>query len=179
MVEGARVNPGDTPYEITDLGVVWVMADAYETDLPRVRVGMPASLTVQAYPDRPFNGKVKFIDPLLDPKTRTAKVHMHFPNPRGALKPEMFGEVVLEGTKRGGLRIPADAVVRSGTKDVVFLALGNGKLEPREVQLGAKNGDQVEVVAGLTEGEEVVMRANFLVDSESQLRSSLSAIGGK
>lgn len=179
VVEGARVNPGDTPYEITDLGVVWIMADAYETDLSKVRVGMPASLTVQAYPNRLFKGKVIFIDPLLDPKTRTVKVHMHFPNPTGILKPEMFGEVVLEGKKREGLHIPADAVVRSGTKDVVFLSLGNGKFEPREVQLGMKNSELIEVLGGLTEGQEVVMRANFLVDSESQLRSSLSAIRGK
>jgi Cu(I)/Ag(I) efflux system membrane fusion protein len=179
VVEGARVNPGDTPYEITDLSMVWVMADAYETDISQVRVGQPASLTVQAYPNQPFEGEVEFIDPLLDPKTRTAKVHMHFLNPTGFLKPEMFGEVVLEGMKREGLRIPADAVIRSGTKDVVFIALSNGKFEPREVQLGAKSGDQIEVAGGLTEGQEVVMRANFLVDSESQLRSSLSTIGGE
>jgi Cu(I)/Ag(I) efflux system membrane fusion protein len=179
VVEGARVNPGDTPYEITDLGMVWVMADAYETDLAQVHVGMPATLTVQAYPNQPFQGNVEFIDPLLDPKTRTAKVHVHFPNPTGVLKPEMFGTIVLEGTKRQGLRIPADAVIRSGTEDVVFIALGNGKFAPRQVQLGAKSGDQIEVVGGLTEGQEVVLRANFLVDSESQLRSSLSAIGGK
>jgi Cu(I)/Ag(I) efflux system membrane fusion protein len=179
VVEGASVNPGDTPYEITDLGVVWVLADAYETDLHRVRVGMSASLTVQAYPNRPFNGDVVFIDPLLDPKTRTAKVHMHFANPTGELKPEMFGDVVLEGATREGLRIPVDAVVRSGTKDVVFVALGDGKFEPREVQLGSTNNDQVEVAGGLTEGQEVVVRANFLIESESQLRSSLSAIAGK
>ncbi|MDD5306818.1 MAG: efflux RND transporter periplasmic adaptor subunit [Deltaproteobacteria bacterium] len=179
VVEGARVNAGDTPYEITDLGVVWVLADAYETDLPRVRVGMQASLTVQAYPDQPFEGKVVFIDPLLDPKTRTTKVHMHFPNPTGVLMPEMFGDVTLEGTQREGLRIPTDAVVPSGVRNVVFVALGDGKFEPREVRLGARTGDQVEVLGGITEGEQVVMRANFLVDSESQLRSSLAGIGGK
>jgi len=178
VVEGARVNPGDTPFEITDLSTVWVMADAYETDLGQVHVGMPAALTLQAYPNQRFTGKAEFIDPLLDPKTRTAKVRLHFSNPTGALKPGMFGEVVLEGTAREGLRIPADAVVRSGTTDVVFLALGNGKFEPRVVQLGAKSADEVEVQSGLAEGQEVVMRANFLVDSESQLRSSLSAIGG-
>ena len=179
VVEGARVNPGDTPYEITDLGMVWVMADAYETDIARVKVGMPASLTLQSYANRKFVGEVVFIDPLLDPKTRTAKVHMHFANPKQELKPEMYGEVTLEGLTSQGLRIPADAVVRSGTKDVVFLSLGNGKFEPREVQLGTANGDLVEVTAGLMESQEVVTRANFLVDSESQLRASLAAIGGK
>ena len=91
----------------------------------------------------------------------------------------MYGEVTLEGLTRQGLRIPADAVVRSGTKDVVFLSLGDGKFEPREVQLGVTNDNLVEVTAGLAVGQEVVARANFLVDSESQLRSALSTIGGK
>jgi Cu(I)/Ag(I) efflux system membrane fusion protein len=179
VVQGGRVSPGEAPYEITDLSEIWGMADAYETDLARVRVGMKATLTLPAYPDRSFVGRVAFIDPLLDPKTRTTKVHLHFMNPKRELKPEMYGEVVLEGVARDGLRIPADAVIRSGSQDVVFLARGEGKFEPRAVQIGSKNGDQVEVTGGLEEGQEVVTRANFLVDSESQLRASLSAIGGK
>ncbi len=179
IVEGSRVGPTDTPYEITDLNHVWVMADAYETDLGQVQVGMPATLTMQAYPNRVFKGRVDFIDPVLDPKTRTTKVHLHFPNPTGELKPEMFGEVVLQGAVRQGLTIPADAVIRTGTRDVVFLDLGNGKFQPREVQLGAKSGDAVEVRSGVAEGEKVVTRANFLIDSESRLRASLAAMGGK
>jgi Cu(I)/Ag(I) efflux system membrane fusion protein len=179
VVQGASVNAGDTPYEITDLGVVWVMADAYEGDIASVHVGMPAALTLKAYPGRSFRGKVAFIDPLLDPATRTAKVHMHFPNPGLELKPEMFGDVVLEGRDRRGLRVPADAVIRAGTKDVVFLALGEGRFSPREVQLGERNGDEVEVRGGLEAGQRVVTRANFLVDSESQLRASLAAMTGQ
>jgi Cu(I)/Ag(I) efflux system membrane fusion protein len=179
VVQGARVSPGEAPYEITDLREIWGMADAYETDLARIRVGMKASLTLPAYPDRTFSGRVAFIDPLLDPKTRTAKVHLHFMNPKLELKPEMYGEVVLEGTAKEGLRIPADAVIRSGTENVVFLARGEGRFEPRVVQIGSKSGDQVEVLGGLEEGQQVVTRANFLVDSESALRASLSAIGGK
>lgn len=179
VVEGARVNPGDTPYEITDLETVWVMADAYESDLPQVRVGMPAAFTVRAYAERPFTAEVAFIDPIMDSRTKTAKIHLHLRNPEGILKPEMIGEVTLEGESHVGLRIPVDAVIRSGELDVVFLALGNGKFEPRIIQTGARSGDQIEVIAGLTEGQEVVMRANFLVDSESQLRSSLAAIGGR
>jgi len=136
-------------------------------------------LTLQAYPNRVFRGDVAFIDPLLDPKTRTAKVHLHFPNPTGELKPEMFGEVVLEGQSRVALTIPADSVIHTGTKDVVFVDLGEGKFQPREVQLGAKAADQVEVVKGLERGERVVTRANFLIDSESRLRASLAAMGGK
>jgi Cu(I)/Ag(I) efflux system membrane fusion protein len=179
VVEGARVSSGEAPYEITDLSMVWVMADAYESDLGRIRVGMKATLTLPAYPDRSFIGEVVFIDPLLDPKSRTAKVHLHFANAKRELKPEMFGEVALQTTAKEGVRIPADAVIRAGNQDVVFVARGEGKFEPRVVQLGGKTGDQVEVRAGLDAGQEVVTRANFLVDSESQLRASLAAIGGK
>ena len=116
---------------------------------------------------------------VLDAKTRTVKVHLHFMNPKRELKPEMFGEVTLQGLTRDGLRIPADAVIRAGNQDVVFLASGAGKFEPRVVQIGEKIGAEVEVASGLALGQEVVTRANFLVDSESQLRASLSSIGGK
>jgi Cu(I)/Ag(I) efflux system membrane fusion protein len=179
VVEGSKIAAGDTPYEITDLGEVWVMADAYESNLAQVKVGMPASLTLQSYPDRVFKGRVAFMDPLLDPKTRTVKVHLHFANPTGELKPEMYGEVVLRAAEREGLTIPLDAVIHTGTRDVVFIDLGEGKFQPREVQLGEASGDQVEVVKGLEQGQKVVTRANFLVDSESRLRASLAAIGGK
>jgi len=139
---------------------------------------MKASLTLPRTPTVPFRVGWPSSIPLLDPKTRTTKVHLHFMNPKGELKPEMYGEVVLEGTAKEGLRIPADAVIRSGTQNVVFLARGQGRFEPRVVQIGSKSGDQVEVTGGLEEGQQVVTRANFLVDSESALRASLSAIGG-
>jgi Cu(I)/Ag(I) efflux system membrane fusion protein len=178
LVEGTRLMPGDAPYEITDLAMVWVMADAYEQDLERVRLGSAATFSLAAYPGRTFVGEVTFIDPMLDPATRTAKVHLHFPNGGAELKPGMFGEVVLSVSAREGLRVPADAVVRAGTRDVVFLALGGGRFAPREVTLGGHTEDhQVEVLGGLDAGQEVVTRANFLVDSESQLRSSLAALG--
>jgi Cu(I)/Ag(I) efflux system membrane fusion protein len=179
IVMGHRLNEGDMPYEITDLSTVWVLADVYESELSKVKVGTPAELTLQSLPGRAFKGKVVFVDPLLAKETRTAKVRLEFPNPRGELKPEMFGEVVLKSGQRQGLRIPADAVVRTGTKDVVFVAQGEGKFQPREIQLGASDGDAVEVVRGLEEGEKVVTRANFLVDSESRLRASLAAMRGE
>ncbi len=179
VVMGHRINEGDMPYEITDLSRVWVLADAYESDLARIRLGMPATLSLQAFPNRTFSGKVIFIDPVLDPKTRTAKVRIEFPNPHGELKPEMFGEVTLQMPSREGLTIPADAVIDSGTRKVVFVSLGQGKLQPREVKLGVASGDLVEVLSGLEPGDRVVTRANFLVDSESQLRASLAAMGGK
>jgi len=179
LVMGHRVNEGDMPYEITDLSSVWVLADAYESDLARLRLGMTALLALPAFPNHAFKGKVIFIDPILDPKTRTAKVRIEFPNPTGELRPEMFGEVVMHATPRQGLRIPVDAVIDSGGSKVVFVAMGDGKFQPREVKLGVVAGDAAEVLSGLQAGEQVVTRANFLIDSESRLRASLSVMGGK
>jgi Cu(I)/Ag(I) efflux system membrane fusion protein len=179
VVEGMRLEAGAMPYEIVDLSQVWVQADVYESELRFVKVGMPATLTLNAYPNQVFKGRVEFIDPLLDPKTRTVKVRLAFPNRTGELKPEMFGEVVLQGATREGLRIPADAVIDSGTKSVVFVAIGEGKFLPREVKLGDSDGQTVEVVSGVSEGEQVVTRANFLIDSESRLRASLAEMASK
>jgi membrane fusion protein, copper/silver efflux system len=178
VVMGHRLQEGDMPYEITDLSQLWVLADAYESDLGRLKVGMTANLSLQAFPGRTFQGRVTFIDPILDPKTRTAKVRLSFSNPTGELRPEMFGEVTLRAAPRTGLSIPTDAVIDSGTRKVVFVALGEGKFRPREVKLGAVDPETTEVLDGLKAGEEVVTRANFLVDSESRLRASLSAMGG-
>jgi Cu(I)/Ag(I) efflux system membrane fusion protein len=179
IVMGHRLNEGDMPYEITDLSRVWVLADAYESDLSRIRLGTKATFTLRAIPDKVYTGRVIFIDPILDPKTRTAKVRLEFANPKGELKPEMFGEVTLQAAPREGLRVPSDAVIDSGTKKVVFVALGDGKFQPREVRVGPTGDDTVEVVSGLSAGDRVVTRANFLVDSESRLRASLAAMGGK
>jgi len=176
VVPGMRVDAGAMPFEIVDLSHVWVLADAYESDLAKVSVGMPAVLTLKAYPNRKFRGQVAFIDPFLDPTTRTARVRIEFPNEGGELKPEMFGEVVLEGPSHDALRIPADAVIQSGTQNVVFVARGEGKFEPREIQVGTGDSQYVEVVSGLNEGDAVVTRANFLIDSESRLRASLAAL---
>ncbi|MBS1198198.1 MAG: efflux transporter, family, subunit [Proteobacteria bacterium] len=178
VVPGMKVEAGAMPYEIVDLSSLWVLADVYETELAQVKVGMPATLTLKGVPGKTYEGKVAFIDPFLDPKSRTAKLRLSFANTDGSLKPEMFGEVVLKTPQRQGLRIPTDAVIDSGTQSVVFVALGNGKFEPRQVQRGATDGDQVEILSGLKEGEQVVTRANFLIDSESRLKASLQAMSG-
>jgi Cu(I)/Ag(I) efflux system membrane fusion protein len=137
---------------------------------------MNATLTLKAFPERAFQGHVTFIDPLLDPQTRTAKVRIEFPNEGGELRPEMFGEVVLQGVGHEGLRIPADAVIQSGTQSVVFVGLAEGKFRPVEIKLGTGDSQYVEVLSGLQEGDAVVTRANFLIDSESRLRASLAAL---
>jgi Cu(I)/Ag(I) efflux system membrane fusion protein len=176
VVDGMKLDEGAMPYEIVDLSRVWVLADIYETDLHRVHVGMAAKLTLKAYPNRVFEGKAAFVDPMLDPKTRTVKLRLEFPNPDGDLKPELFGEVVLESRAREALRVPEDAVIDSGKRKVVFVALDAGKFQPREVTVGDSDGVNVEIVSGLSEGDKVVVRANFLVDSESRLRASLAAL---
>lgn len=176
IVDGMKLDAGAMPYEIVDLSEVWVLADVYESELRFVKKGMTGSLKLNAFPNRDFKGAVVFIDPLLDPKTRTVKVRLTFPNPTGELRPEMFGEVVLFGAPHDGLRIPPDAVIDSGTEKIVFVAVGDGKFQPRKVTVGDSDDKHVEVLTGLTEGEPVVVRANFLIDSESRLRASLAAM---
>jgi len=178
IVEGARITSSEALYEITDLGQVWVQADIYESELTRVKVGTPAELTLGAYPGRTFKGRVAFLDPQVDPRTRTVRVRLDVPNPKGELKPEMFGEVIFRTQARKGLTIPVDAVLDSGTRKVVFVALGDGRFEPREVETGASLGESVEIRKGLAAGEAVITRANFLVDSESRLKAALAQMTG-
>jgi len=178
VVEGMKLDAGAMPYEIVDLSTVWVLADVYESELRLVKEGMAAHLTLAAFPNREFKGKVVFLDPLLDSQTRTVKVRITFPNPTGELRPEMFGEVVLHGAPHEALTIPADAVIDSGTEKIAFVAMGAGKFEPRQLKVGQNDGSRIEVVSGLSAGEQVVTRANFLVDSESRLRASLAGVDG-
>ena len=175
VVQGSKISAGDMPFEITDLAQVWLLADAHEVDVRRVRLGTRGSLKLQAFPDRVYSGRVSFIQPVLDPKTRTANVRLSFANPRGELRPDMFGEVVFHYKSRQGLRVPADSIIDSGERKVVFVALGEGRFEPREITAGDAAGDSVEVKSGLAAGEQVVVRANFLVDSESRLKAALAA----
>jgi len=178
-VEGIRITPADTPFEITDLSRVWGIADVYEPEIPRVKVGMPADLVLSSFPGRTFQGRVAFIDPQVDPKSRTVKVRVDLPNPKGELKPEMYGEMVLKSQARKGLVVPVDSVLDSGARKIVFVALGEGRFEPREVQVGSNLGEMVEVTGGLKKGESVVTRANFLVDSESRLKAALAQFVAK
>ncbi len=177
VFEGMKLEAGAMPYEIVDLSAVWVLADVYESELSQMKEGLAGTLELKAFPNKTFEGKVVFVDPFLDPNTRTVRVRLTFPNASGELRPEMFGEVSLETSPRHGLTIPADAVIDSGTTKVVFVALADGKFQPREVELGQSSGSVVEVLGGLVAGERVVTRANFLIDSESRLRASLDALG--
>jgi Cu(I)/Ag(I) efflux system membrane fusion protein len=179
VVEGARLTSADIPFEITDLSQVWVLVDVYEAELGRAKVGASAELTTQALPGKVLKGRIAFVDPVMDPKSRTAKARLEFPNPGGLLKPELFGEVLIHGQGRKGLLVPLDAVLDAGTTKVAFVALGEGRFEPREVATGLTVGDKVEIRSGLAAGDEVVVRANFLVDSESRLKAALAQMSKK
>jgi len=176
VIEGDTLQPGDVAFELTELGSVWLVADARQSDLPRVSQGQRVTFTVDALPGRGWEGDVVLVEPALDPTTRTARVHVHVDNPDGALVPGMFGRAAFGAAPRAVLAVPLDAVLPAGKRDLAFVALGEGRFAPREVQLGARDEERVEVLAGLAEGEQVVTRAAFLVDSESSLRAALSAL---
>jgi len=175
VVKGQHVTPGQTLYKVADLSTVWVEADVYERDLPRVRVGGPATVTLDAYPGERFNGKVVFIYPFVGEQSRTLKVRFTFANRGTRLKPGMYANVELAAAAGNRLVVPTNALLDSGQEQVVFVALGDGYFEPRRVRAGQRFDDAVEIVEGLSEGESVATGAAFFLDSESQLRSSLQA----
>jgi len=172
-IKGAHVMPGQTLYKIADLSVVWVEAAIYETELPLVHMGGRATVTLDAYPDQRFAGRVVYIYPYVDENTRTTKVRYAFPNARGRLKPGMYANVELSAGAGSGVMVPTDAVLDSGKEQVVFVTQGEGYFEPRRVKIGRRLGADVQIVEGVKEGEQVATGATFFLDSESQLRASL------
>jgi RND family efflux transporter MFP subunit len=169
------VQPEMRLYTIADLSTVWVQAQVFQNDLERIKVGAPATLTVNTYPGRIFTGRVDFIYPQVDMDTRTAKVRVVFSNPGLQLKPGMFVNVSLKVLMGTQLVIPATGVLQSGTREIAFVERNVGYIEPREVQLGSRVGDDFIVLKGLKAGEQIVTSANFLIDSESQLQAALGS----
>jgi len=167
--------PDTRLYTVADLSTVWVFAEVFQNDLGRIKVGDPAALTVDTYPGRTFAGRVDFIYPEIDMTTRTARVRLVFPNPDLKLTPGMFVNVELKIPMGEHVVIPATGVLQSGTREIVFVDLGGGNLEPRYVQLGARVGSYFVVLKGLKAGEKIVTSANFLIDSESQLQAALGS----
>ncbi len=175
VVEGQMVEPGMKLYRLADLGLVWVQAQIYEQDLVFLKLGQEATVTLAYLPDREFRGRVTYIYPNVDEKTRTARVRMEFHNPGYFLKPGMFATVqVISQLEPSVLLIPDMAILRSGEKNTVFVALEGGKFEPRTVTLGPQaEDDTYQVLSGLNEGERIVTSGQFLLDSESQLREAI------
>jgi Cu(I)/Ag(I) efflux system membrane fusion protein/cobalt-zinc-cadmium efflux system membrane fusion protein len=169
------VQPETRLYSVADLSSVWVLAEVFQNDLGRIKVGDRATLTVDSYPGRIFEGRVNFIYPQVDMMTRTARTRLIFSNSGLKLSPGMFVNVTLKISMGKQLVIPATGVLQSGTRQIVFVSRGDGYIEPREVQLGSRAGNDFMVLKGLRAGEQIVTSANFLIDSESQLQAALGS----
>jgi len=172
-----RVTPETELYQIADLSTVWAIADVYEYEAPEIRIGQSATMTLSYYPGKPFRGLVSFISPQVDAATRTLKVRIEFPNPGFTLKPDMFANVEFKIDYGKRLVVPQEAVLDSGADQTVFVSLEGGYFEARKVQLGGRVDNKVIILAGLKVGERIVTSANFLIDSESKLKSAASGMG--
>jgi membrane fusion protein, copper/silver efflux system len=176
VTQGERITPDTNLLDIADLSRVWVMVSVFEYELPFVRLGQPATMTLSYLPGRLFKGKVAYIYPVLEGATRSVQVRLEFPNPSLELKPEMYVEVNLQGDLGERLSIPSTAILATGIRNVVFVDQGNGYFEPREVHLGLRLPDRTEVLDGVAEGDRVVTSGNFFIDSESKLKSALESV---
>lgn len=172
---GMSVVEGMNLYAIADLSKVWVYADIYEFELPWLEEQQEAEMTLTYIPGKKFKGKVAYIYPYLDSKTRTIKVRLEFDNENGELKPGMYANIVIKAAERkNSIVIPKESVIHSGERDIVFISYGKGKFEPREVTLGVSGeGGYYEVLDGLTGNEMVVTSGQFMLDSESSLREAV------
>lgn len=173
-VAGDRVEPGQVLFEVADLSRVWVVADVYERELSRVKVGLTARLTLDAYPGKSFTGRIEYVSARLDPQTRTLQARIRLENPERLLKPGLFGAVEIQLPRSEGLTVLAEAVIDTGEARYVFLEASAGHFEPRQVVTGERSGDRLQVLSGLEEGDRVATSGNFFLDSESRLRASLA-----
>ncbi len=175
-VAGMRYQPGETLFRIVDTSAMWVLAEVYEQDLAFVKVGDMAKMVVNAWPDRPFPGRVTFIYPNVGKESRTARLRIEVANPDGLLRADMAATVEIEAPIPGQwVAVPASAVIDSGKRQVVLVERGEGRYEPRPVKLGVRVPGYVQVLEGLKAGERVVTSATFLIDAESNLRAALAA----
>jgi Cu(I)/Ag(I) efflux system membrane fusion protein len=173
-----KVMPDTDLYTIVDLSHVWIMADVFEYEASNIRLGQTARVSIQALPGRVFNARIDFLQPQVDPMTRTLKVRLNMDNPGLMLKPDMYADVEFVVSIPAKLTVPADAVLNAGERKTVFIDRGNGYFEPRQVKTGEREGDRIQILSGLTGGERIVTSGNFLIDSESQMKAAASGMGG-
>jgi Cu(I)/Ag(I) efflux system membrane fusion protein len=180
VIEGQRVAAGDELFRIADHSKVWVIAEVAEADIGEISLGTHATLTLRSFPTEPHEGVVTFIYPeLMKPETRTVSVRIELPNPDGQVKPGMYADVVFKAGDASApvAAVPDSAVIDSGTRQVVLIAKGEGRFEPRAVKLGRRGEGYTEITEGVKPGEEVVTSANFLIDAESNLKAALQTFG--
>lgn len=176
-LQGKAVMPGENLYRVADLSKVWIYADIYEYEMPHVKTGQQVFVTASYAGVRPVLGRVQYVYPYLEPQTRTVKIRIETTNTDLRLKPDMYVDVGLELDGDKVLAVPASAVIDTGTRQIAFVDAGEGRLEPRQLHIGTRTDDYFEVISGLAEGERVVTRALFLVDSESQLKAAIAGMG--
>ena len=177
--EGAKINRGTPLLKIANLENLWILADVYEYELDKISLGQETRVTFDYLPGKVYKGEISFIYPTLDTKTRTIKVRIDLPNPKGELKPGMFASVDIKGNNLGTYPlVPEQAVLRSGNQNTVIIALGKGKFKPAQIELGAYSNGFYQVLSGLQAGMKIVTSAQFLIDSESNLRAALSGFSG-
>ena len=177
VTQGQYVSADVPLFTLADLSHVWVLADLYEMDFGRVRTGDRATFATDAMPDRQFPARIEFIYPTVSSETRTLKVRLSIDNPGGVLRPGMYGRVRVTGRSGSALMVPSEAVVNTGDHQYVFLARTGGHFEPRMVWTGDGDGDRVQVLKGVAEGDTVVASASFLIDSESRLKAAIAGMG--
>jgi membrane fusion protein, copper/silver efflux system len=176
VLQGNRVMTNDPLMTIADLSHIWGEADIYETDMPYVRVGMPAVLTLSYWPEKIFEGRISFLYPFLENETRTLKARIELANPELVLKPGMYADVKISYDLGERLAVPENAVMRTGVRDYAFVQGENDLIVPYEIKLGIYSEDGFyEVIDGLKDGDQVLTSANFLIDSESSLKSALQS----
>lgn len=173
-----RITPETELYTVADLSKVWIMADVFENESSMIRVGMPVRVSLSYAGGRKLQGRVDYIQPQVDMATRTLKVRIEADNPEMVLKPEMFVDVEFQVGMPTRVTVPSEAVLNSGLKKTVFVDRGNGYLEPRQVEIGERTGNRVEITKGVRAGERLVISGNFLIDSESQLKSAAAGMAG-
>ncbi len=175
IVEGQKINAGMSLLHIADLSKLWLQADIYETELSKIKLGSTAKIRFNYMPGKVYNGIVSFIYPTIDKMTRTVKVRLDINNSTGELKPDMYANVEIEGKNLGLFpTVPEQSVIRSGINNIVILSLGNGKFKPVDVELGVYANGYYQILKGLSSGERIVTSAQFLIDSESNLKAALN-----
>jgi Cu(I)/Ag(I) efflux system membrane fusion protein len=173
VTQGASVAMGTPLVEVADLSVVWVWGEFYQDELPMLQIGQEVTVTSSSYPSEKFPGQITLIDPFIDNVKRTGRVRLDIQNPDLKLKPDMYVDLVLDMDMGRSLVVPVSAIIPTGKRNIAFVDKGDGKLEPRVLELGGKFGDVYAVKSGLKEGERVVASANFLIDAESKIQGAL------
>jgi Cu(I)/Ag(I) efflux system membrane fusion protein len=175
VTQGMAIAPGNPLVDVADLSVVWVWGEFYQEELPMLRVGQEVTVTSDSYPGEQFKGQLSIVDPFINDVKRTGRVRLDIQNPEVRLKPDMYVNVLLEMDMGRSLVVPVSAIMPTGKRNIAFVDKGEGKLEPRFLELGGKFGDVYAVKSGLKEGERVVASANFLIDAESKIQGALKS----